>query len=175
MDKELPRLTAMNVSNAAYGGGLCSRGDSLTHTQYDPLIPYKPDWMKGSALFHEFKTKMKEESSPFNQLIKEQPKMTEKPQPIFRSVRVYLVDPDKKLNGYDLKERILYQGEEFLTDGTDEELFYAIPIMDLLKKHNEKREATVDKDATRKAGKDMFLEPIRIRDLKMVVSTLAEF
>lgn len=41
--------------------------------------------------------------------------------------------------------------------------------------HNKSRATVVDKKASQRTGKDVHLEPIRIRDLKMVVSCIAEF
>ena len=89
-----------------------------------------------------------------------------------RIVRVYIVDSDQNLP---LDKAILFQGNEQLTDLTDEELFLEIGIKPLLEGHNAVRALTLDKKASTKAGKDVHLEPIRIRDLKMVVSTVAAF
>ena len=89
-----------------------------------------------------------------------------------RLVRVLVVDPDPNL---DVNDMFLYKGEEQLTDLDNQELFYTLSMMDLLKKHNEKREKTIDKASTKKSGKDVFLEPIRISNLKMVVIEVARF
>lgn len=85
---------------------------------------------------------------------------------------MFIVDPSEQVP---LDKAVLYQGDEQLTDLTDEELFMEIGIKPMLDKHNDVRTETIDKKATAKAGRDVFLEPIRIRDLKMVVSTLAAF
>jgi hypothetical protein len=89
-----------------------------------------------------------------------------------RIVKVYIADPDTAL---ELNKRVLHSGEEQLTDLSDQELYFDIAVGDLLKEHNALRSQTLDKKATAKAGKDVYLEPIRIRDLKMVVVTIAEF
>lgn len=89
-----------------------------------------------------------------------------------RIVKVYIADPNTNLP---LEKRVLYTGEEKLTDLTDQELFFEVPIKELLDKHNELRAKTVDKKASEKFGRDVFLEPVRIRDLKMVVTTVAQF
>ena len=89
-----------------------------------------------------------------------------------RIVKVFMADPDENIV---LDKRILYTGDEKLTDSTDQELFFEIPIADLLTKHNALRCVTLDRKATAKTGKDVFLEPIRIRDLRMVVVTVAQF
>jgi hypothetical protein len=101
-----------------------------------------------------------------------QPPLQKKVEPMARIVKVYIADPDAAL---DLQKRVLHSGEEQLTDLTDQELYYDIAVGDLLKAHNGLRIVTLDKKATAKAGKDIFLEPIRIRDLKMIVVTIAEF
>jgi len=89
-----------------------------------------------------------------------------------RIVKVFIADNNDNLP---LEKRLLFSGSEQLTDLTDQELFFEVPIIVLLKAHNELRLATLDKAATAKAGRDVFLEAVRIRDLKMVVVTVASF
>ena len=89
-----------------------------------------------------------------------------------RIVKVFIADPDENIA---LDKRVLYTGEEKLTDLNDQELFFEVPIGDLLAKHNAVRAATIDKKQSDKFGRDIKLEPARIRDLKMVVVTVAQF
>lgn len=89
-----------------------------------------------------------------------------------RIVKVFMADTDENIP---LDKRVLYTGDEKLTDSTDQELFFEIPVQELLTKHNDYRLTLTDKKASAKAGKDVQLEPLRIRDLKMVVVTVAEF
>lgn len=89
-----------------------------------------------------------------------------------RIVKVFIVDNDANVS---LEKSILHSGEEKLTDATDQELFYEIGVAELLKSHNAYRVATLNKKATERAGKDVFLEPIKIRDLIMNVVTVAAF
>lgn len=89
-----------------------------------------------------------------------------------RVVQVFIVDPDERVP---LEKALLYQGEQKLTDATDRELFFEIDIKRLLDRHNEERVQILDKEATAKSGRDVYLEPIRIRDLKMVVVNIATF
>lgn len=89
-----------------------------------------------------------------------------------RIVKVFIADADENVP---LDKRVLYSGEEKLTDLTDQELFFDVPIGDLLKAHNEVRATTIDKKQSEKFGRDINLEPARIRDLKMVVVTVAAF
>jgi len=65
---------------------------------------------------------------------------------------------------------LLYDSNEVFTDKTDQELFF-VPIADLLKAHNVERVKIVDKEVK---DREEFLDPARIRDLKMLVLTLAE-
>lgn len=105
-------------------------------------------------------------AAPINQLAKEITVSTA------RIVKVFIADPNENLP---LDKRVLYSGEEKLTDLTDQEMFYEVPINEILAKHNEVRKVTVDKKQAEKFGRDIFLEPARIRDLKMVVVTVAQF
>lgn len=89
-----------------------------------------------------------------------------------RLVKVIIVDANKNIS---LDKALLYSGEEQFTDLTDEELFYEINLKPLLEKHNETRVKTLDKDATRTSGRDVYLEAAKIRDLSMTVVTIAGF
>ena len=89
-----------------------------------------------------------------------------------RFVKVFIVDPTDDLK---LSQRVLHSGEEQLTDLTDQELFFELPIKALLDKHNAVRATVLNKKASERAGKDVFLEPVRVRDLKMNVTVVASF
>lgn len=89
-----------------------------------------------------------------------------------RIVQVFIADTTEDIP---LEFGLLYQGEPKFTDLTDEELFFEIGMKELLDKHNIIREETKDKKATKKSGRDVYLEPARIRDLKMVVVDIALF
>lgn len=89
-----------------------------------------------------------------------------------RIVKVFIADPNENIP---LEKRILYSGDEKLTDLTDQELFFEVPIASLLADHNAMRAKTVDKKQADKFGRDIFLEPVRIKDLKMVVVAIASF
>lgn len=86
-----------------------------------------------------------------------------------RIVQVFIADPNENVP---LSESIVYKGEQKLTDATDQELFFEVPINDLLKAHNENRVTFRDKKVKERTE---HLEPAKIRDLKMVVVTIAEF
>lgn len=89
-----------------------------------------------------------------------------------RIVKVFVADQNENIP---LDSRVIYRGDEHLTDLTDQELFFEIQMADLLKEHNEVRVKTRDKTQSAKFGRDIFLEPAKIRDLKMVVVTVATF
>lgn len=86
-----------------------------------------------------------------------------------RLVQVFIADPDVNVP---LAESLLYTGEQKLTDATDQELFFEVDIKNILEAHNEKRVKLPNKTVKERVE---LLEPARIRDLKMVVVTIAEF
>lgn len=86
-----------------------------------------------------------------------------------RIVKVYIVDPDESVP---LAQSLLYEGDQKLTDLTDQELYFEIDMKSILDKHNAVRTTTRNKKVKER---EEMLEPARIRDLKMVVVTLAEF
>jgi hypothetical protein len=86
-----------------------------------------------------------------------------------RLVQVFIADPNENIP---LDASLLYTGEQKLTDATDQELFFEIDIKGLLEKHNEKRTKIIDKKVK---DRTEYLEPAKIRDLKMVVVAIANF
>jgi hypothetical protein len=86
-----------------------------------------------------------------------------------RVVQVFIVDPDSNVP---LDGCLIYQSEARMTDLTDQELFYEIDIRKLLEEHNKLRGKLHNKAVT---ARTEYLEPVRIRDLKMTVTTIATF
>ncbi len=86
-----------------------------------------------------------------------------------RFVRVIVVDPNENLP---LEKRVVYNGEEKMTDLDDQELFFELDIKKLLADHNQERVKYPDKKVKERVE---YLEPVKIRDLKMVVVSIAEF
>ena len=84
-----------------------------------------------------------------------------------RKVQQFLTDPDDNIP---LESRVLYEGDVFLTDESDQELIYRVPVQEILTKHNEYRVTVRDR---RYKDKEVFLEPARIRDLRLTTVTLA--
>lgn len=89
-----------------------------------------------------------------------------------RIVKVFIADTNENIP---LEQQLVYRGDEKLTDLTDQELYFELNMNDLLAKHNEKRRKIVDKKVAEKSGRDVYLEPARIRDLNMVVVNIASF
>lgn len=92
-----------------------------------------------------------------------------KPMPKRRVVQVFIADTDENVP---LENCVIYRGEQKLTDATDQELFFELDIKSLLDKHNKLRIGFLDKSVKER---DEYLEPVKVRDLKMIVVTVAEF
>ena len=86
-----------------------------------------------------------------------------------RLVKVVIVDPNENIP---LDCCVLYSGDEKMTDETDQELFFEIDIKKILDEHNAKRGLLIDKKVKERTE---YLEPAKIRDLKMVVVNIASF
>lgn len=86
-----------------------------------------------------------------------------------RLVQVFIADPNENVP---LEQALLYKGEQKFTDANDQELFFEIDINKLLTEYNEKRVKIIDKRVKERVE---YLEPIKIRELKMVVVTIATF
>ncbi len=86
-----------------------------------------------------------------------------------RLIQVFVADSDDNVP---LTQCLLYSGEQKLTDLTDQELFFEIDIKTILDKHNAERIKLVNKAVKERVE---YLEPARIRDLKMTVVTIASF
>lgn len=86
-----------------------------------------------------------------------------------RLVQVLIADPNENVPTADC---LLYKGEPVLTDATDQELYFDIDIKSILAAHNEKRVNLIDKKIK---DRTEHLEPAKVRDLKMVVVTIATF
>lgn len=86
-----------------------------------------------------------------------------------RLVKVMIVDPDLSIP---VENAVLVNEPEQITDLDDQELFFELDIKNILSTHNEYRKTVLDK--TNKE-KEVYLEPVRIKDLKMVVLNIANF
>lgn len=86
-----------------------------------------------------------------------------------RLVQVLIADPNENVP---LEDCLLYKGDPKLTDATDTELYFELDVKSMLDAHNKKRVEFIDKKVKERTEK---LEPARVRDLKMVVVTIAQF
>jgi hypothetical protein len=99
-----------------------------------------------------------------------QPQPKEKPMtPSRRLVQVFIADPDENVP---LEKALLYTGEQKLTDATDQELFFEIDMKSVLEAHNSERIKIINRKVKERTE---YLEPVKIRDLKMVVVDVATF
>lgn len=108
----------------------------------------------------------------YHDLVSSTPTVVQSQEPkmaIRRLVQVFIADPNENVP---LDQSLLYSGEQKLTDATDQELFFEIDIKGILENHNEKRAKMVDKKVKERVE---YLEPAKIRDLKMVVVNVAGF
>jgi hypothetical protein len=85
-----------------------------------------------------------------------------------RKVQQFLTDHNDNIP---LAKRVIYEGPVFLTDETDQELVYRVPVQELLVKHNTYRVTVRDKSFR---DKEVFLEEARIRELTLSTITLAQ-
>lgn len=93
--------------------------------------------------------------------------------PATRIVQVFVADPDTRIP---VEKRLLHRDDQpKLTESTNDELYFEIPIKQLLDAHNEYRKGVLDKKASARSGRDIYLEEIKIRDLRMVVAEIAGF
>lgn len=86
-----------------------------------------------------------------------------------RIVKVYIMDPDENVP---LDKSLLYEGDETLTDLTDQELFFEVDIKTILADHNTYRKTLVNKKIK---DRTEHLDAVKIRELKMVVVEIAKF
>jgi hypothetical protein len=89
-----------------------------------------------------------------------------------RYVQIFIMDPDPQVP---LKDSILYMSQPFLTDETDQELRAGLSVLKLIESHNKKRVTMKDKEQSKKFGRDIYLEPVKLRDIRLVVTTIAKF
>lgn len=89
-----------------------------------------------------------------------------------RLIQVVVIDPDERLDDGD---SLLYLGEVKFTSASDQELYFELGIKEILEDHNSKRKILLDEETSAKAGREIYLKPIRIRDLRMQVIQFAAF
>lgn len=164
--RETPSITDSGHSHTAYamtGGGispLYTGGTSATTTTSTPM---GWDFINRRLQQHEYLHQPVPVQAPKQQKAKDNDTMSR------RIVQVFIADTDENVP---LNKSVIYTGEQKLTDLTDQELFFEIEIKKLLDAHNAYRTTLINKKVKERSEN---LEPIKIRDLKMVVTTIAEF
>jgi hypothetical protein len=107
------------------------------------------------------------DKDPVSQAYQRLPLVQGKPMSIRRVVQIFIADPNENIP---LEDCMLHESERKLTDATDQELFFELDIKGILEKHNAKRTKVIDKKVK---DRTEYLEPAKVRDLKMVVVTVA--
>ena len=188
MASETPSISSSNYANTSYTPGMWETGITTTGSGTTSslmaggigvaLAPFEMHPFKEfeqAKHFDPFAAQLFGEVSKPPAVAPKAPAQT-KTQPenkvATRIVKVFIADTNENLP---VEHQLLHRGEERLTDSTDQELFFEIPINEILKTHNELRSKTKDKKASERHGKEIFLEPVRIRDLKMIVVQVAAF
>lgn len=164
---ETPTIASTVYASSAYGGNDLTQLASVTG---QPVIGATLDVWKGPPLLREdpsWLRSMKESS--ISEEEDEGTMAAVTPVTKLRVVQVWIADTNENIP---LDKRILYKGDPKVTEDTDQELFFEINIKEILEKHNAERVKFVNK-----AVKDRteYLEPVKIRDLKMTVVNLAQF
>lgn len=159
---DLPTITASNYSSSLWSG--VSFGADTNNFQ---LNQTPVDWRQQPAVTPEQMVKQMRRAEFKHKAEQEQIHIMTK-----RIVRVYLADTDDNVP---LAQSLLFSSDEKFTDLTDQELYFEIPIKEVLDKHNALRSTIVNKKATERIGKEIFLDPVKIRDLKMTVVSIATF
>ena len=156
MNPELPRILATNYGTDSQS--FMPRTSWVETTKTDYPRSYTPPLKDIDPLISTL-LKLNQEKLPVTTKANELSR---------RYVQVFIVDPDEEVP---LEKAMLYTGTPKMTDMTNEELFFSLPVMDILKKHNEFRKAHQVEIGTKKK----FLKEIRIKDLSMTVVTIAQF
>ncbi len=151
---ETPQITNIGyASNSMQLGAVCDLGHNQQWNRLTSFHPFQSNEM--DKIFGQ----QQETSKPMATTSR-------------RIVQVFIADPNDNVP---LDKSVLFKGEQKLTDATDAELFFEVPISEILKAHNEQRVTWLDKDASKRSGKDVLLDPVKIRDLRMVVVDIAKF
>jgi hypothetical protein len=158
--------TTYDGTGAAMGMGLASAG-----TGFINAVNISP--VRLAMNQHQYQHQQQKEDGPFVQAIRELQAERQQEKQVAKStrrlVKVIIIDTDENVP---LTKCVLYSGDEKLTDATDQELFFEIDIKNILDKHNEYRVTLKDKSVKERVEN---LEPVKIRDLRMVVVNVATF
>lgn len=180
MAKELPTIARSSYSTRASGPVGPGRRDPAVVRQLFEAQMGKEHETPTSAFFSTRPTEMAQafdrfqldDESGSSQSHSSSSSKSSKGEFMRRIAQVFIADTNENIA---LDKGLLFQGEPTFTDLTDEELFFELDMKSMLEVHNAVRLATLDKRASKTSGRDVYLEPARIRDLNMVVLDIAVF
>lgn len=173
---DMPTMAASNYTSTGYALG--AGGINQLYTTTTTTTPYQgyignslnPQWLNQLNIVPQQTEFVQQLQELKHQAQVAKPKKEEVMSTAKRRlVQVFIADPNENVP---LEQSVLYSGEQKLTDATDQELFFEIDIKGVLAAHNEKRINMIDKKVKERVE---HLEPAKVRDLKMVVVTIAEF
>lgn len=165
---DIPHIAASTYGSTSYVGDNWAQPIGVVSAQAIPFIGMSQTFGKDLDMdlaFKQLKQGLKKDHK-YQQMIETE---TEMANPARRMVQVIVVDPNENIT---LEDCCLYQGDPKMTDATDQELFFELDIKQMLASHNEKRVKVVDKKVKDRVE---YLEPAKVRDLKMVVVNIASF
>ena len=163
---EMPAISSSSYSSATTSIPLVAMAGMGSQHLVPHAVPFQINWheqLDGVVAHKLMQQSQQKQPKQQKQQQQEQQAMSDR-----RIVQVFIIDPDTDVP---LDHAILYRGEQHMTESTDQELFFELNIKEILATHNEKRVTFKRKGKERKEA----LEPVRIRDLKMTVVTIASF
>lgn len=146
MNQDMPEITSSSYTVTTTAGEQWNDPVRLTGTGKDVF----------AGIEHKLKQAVEQDFTEENELSK-------------RLVRVLIVDPDELVP---VDQSLLHDSKEMLTELDDQELYFEIDIKGEMAAHNERRAKIRDPEVK---DREEFLEPVRVRDLRMMVVTIAEF
>lgn len=167
MTRDVPQiLTSTYAANTVPMGSFGAGTGIATSNQLVPPIYSRAQW-EGDAIENDpfRRIKFLQQQQIVAQTNKEKDTMARK----LRIVQVFIADTDENIP---LDRAILFKGDQKLTDSTDQELFFEIDIKTILDTFNKFRVTVLNKKVKERTE---YLEPVKIRDLKMTVVNIAEF
>lgn len=167
---DIPHIAASTYGSISYVGdnwaSPINQNFATLDSSFKPFIGMSQTFGKDLDIDQAFEAMKKKGRKPQSIIETETETMAN---PARRMVQVIVVDPNENIT---LEDCCLYQGTPKMTDATDQELFFELDIKQMLASHNEKRTKVVDKKVKDRVE---YLEPAKVRDLKMVVVNIASF
>lgn len=176
--RDLPAISASNYGSSSYsplmsvGQAVGLQGwpghklDASTLLLRDQVLN-APDekWARDKGAYHLNKHHLPSEEEIAAYKPKQEPAIVTQPR---RLVQVIIADPHPDVP---LEDCVLHQGLPEVTDLDDRELFFQLDMKTMLEAYNKHRITLLDR--AKSNDRITRLEPAKIRDLKMVVVTIA--